>query len=94
MGTFHVGCAYKAQGPVIETTQALSGAGVAKVVALPGPCILEGWLTFERNDRSIVVPYLWLGDNIHDPTQRTGSQLLAGYLDSYDNKNKSEVQDA
>ena len=43
------------------------------VVVPPGPGNSEGWPTFERNGRSAKILDARSGDNVHDPTQRTGS---------------------
>ena len=37
------------------------------------PRNLEGWLIIEQNGLSAATPDARFGDNIHDPTQRTGS---------------------
>ena len=37
------------------------------------PRNLEGWPVFERNGRSAATPDVRFGDNIHDPTERSGS---------------------
>jgi len=49
------------------------GHEAGEVAVLPGPHNLTGGLSFERNRPSIVIPDARSGDNIRDPTQRTGS---------------------
>ena len=36
-------------------------------------CSLKGWLGFERKGQGAVIPDAWSEDNIHAPTQRSGS---------------------
>jgi len=52
---------------------ALYGPEAGGVAVLPGPHNLVGGLSFERNNPTVVIPDARFGDNIRDPTQRTGS---------------------
>ena len=48
-------------------------AEVDEITVLPGPRNLRGRPVFWRNDLSAATPDARFGDNIRDPTQRTGS---------------------
>ena len=52
---------------------ALYGPEAGEVAVLSGPHDLVGGLSFERNGPSVMIPDARFGDNIRDPTQRTGS---------------------
>jgi hypothetical protein len=57
----------------MEMTTALRGLEVGGIADLPGPGKLEGWPVFERNGRSVAILGGRFGDDIHGPTQWTGS---------------------
>ena len=57
----------------IEVTPVRSRVEVDRFAILPVPGDLEGFWGFERNGRSAVIPDAQFGNNIHTPTQRSGS---------------------
>jgi len=50
---------------MMEMTPAHCLPEVGGLAVLPGPDNLEGWPVSERNNRSVVNPDAWFGDNIH-----------------------------
>ena len=58
---------------VIEAMPTVRGLDVGGIAVLPDPYNSDGWLVSERNGASGAIPDARLGDNTHDPTQRTVS---------------------
>ena len=70
---FHIVYTNKTGESSVGVIPACGGVEVGGVATLPAPRSLEGWLGFERNGRGAVTPVAQFGDNIHAPTQRSGS---------------------
>ena len=57
----------------VEVAPACGGVEVGGIAILPAPCSSESWLSFKRNGRSVVIPDVRFGNNIHALAQRSGS---------------------
>ena len=51
----------------------VGGLEIGGVAVLPDPRNSDSGLIFEQNDASGVIPNARFGNDVHDPTQRTGS---------------------
>jgi hypothetical protein len=69
----HVAYVRETGASSIEAAPVGGGVEVGGIAVLPVPYSSEGWLAFERNGRGAAIPDMRFGDNIHVPTQRTGS---------------------
>ena len=68
----HVAYANETERPSVEVTLVRGGVEVDEVVVSFGP-VMGGLLSFERSGVGAAISDAGFGDNIHDPTQRTGS---------------------
>ena len=57
----------------VEAMLLVSGPEVGGVAVFPDAHNSGSWPVFERNNVSGAIPDARFRDNIHDPTQRTGS---------------------
>ena len=70
---FHIVYTNGTEQSSIEATPGHGGVEVDKIVILPDPHSLTGWLVFERNiGHSTAILDAQFGDNIRDQTQRAG----------------------
>jgi len=70
---FHKAYADETEVPGVEAVSALRGVEVCWIAVLPDPGNLGSWLGFKRNSRGAAAPDARIGDNIHGPTQQSGS---------------------
>ena len=70
---FYKGYADETGVPGVEAVSALGGVEVCWIAVLPDPGNSGSWLGFEQNSRGAATPDAQFGDDIHGPTEQSGS---------------------
>ena len=68
---FHIAYANETEVLGVDVVSKLGGVEVGRIVVLPGPGSLGGWLAFELIGRRVALPGAQFG-NIYDPTRQSG----------------------